>query len=140
MQFFSEHYLLGTAQTLTSESAPPPCAESPRKWRQRAGASLSGTPAGPDLAPAPPSCPVCPGESSPCPGPTSPTSTRTCPLGLTPQLQLTPRAGPHEPRGPPPPGRSAGRLLTVGAVLRAGSRGEGWRGGGLPGCADHMVG
>lgn len=89
MQFFSEYYLLGTAQTLTSESAHPPRAESPRKRRQRAGTSLSaGTPADPgSLAPAPPSCPVCPGESSPCPGPTSPTSTRTCALGLTTHAQ-----------------------------------------------------
>lgn len=51
MQFFSEHYLLGTAQTLTSESAHPPRAESPRKRRQRAGTSLSGIPA--DRVPGP---------------------------------------------------------------------------------------
>ena len=66
----------------------------------RPRSSRAGTPADPDLAPVPPSCPVCPRESSACLGPTSPTSTRTCPLGLTSQLQLTPRAGPHEPRGP----------------------------------------
>lgn len=139
MRFFSEHHLLETAQTLTSESAHPPLAESPRKRRQCAPADPGS------LAPAPLPCLVCPRESSPCPGLTStssrsPASARTCPLGLTPQLQLTPGAGPRETRGPPPLDRSAGQLLTVRAVLRAGSRGEGWRGGGLLGHADCVVG
>lgn len=74
------------------------------------GNQLRGAPADPaSLAPAPPLCLVCPGESSPCPGPAStssrsPASARTCPLGFTAQLQLTPRAEPCETWGPPTPG------------------------------------
>ena len=122
MRFFSEHHLLETAQTLTSESAHPPLAESPRKQRQCAPADPGS------LAPAPRPCLVCPRESSPCPGLTStssrsPASARTCPLGLTPQLQLTPGAGPHETRGPPNPGPLRG------AATHSEGCAEGWLSG-----------
>ena len=126
MRFFSEHHLLGTAQTLTSESAHPPLAESPRKRLQWAGTSCPSTPADPgSLAPAPLPSLVCPRESSPCPGLTStssrsPASARTCPLGLTPQLQLTPGAGPRETQGSPTPGPLRG------AATHSEGCAEGW--------------